>query len=486
MKKCLVKRYLCYAFLVFVAMAVFSLSAHAEKPGKWIFKGDSAEGILPEKGYSERPPETALVKSYVTSGVAKNEEELEKKFGRYPFEQVKTSAGILTSLLGYPGNYSLYLNDKPLPREGGTRILQAYPEKHGLPSLVLVQFLAESRWMGVPNLPYIVDVGVSPPFISKDFIPVAPETSYFKGAPSEFNTTDVIDVQKKDDDTFIVSGLLFVDKGDHSYIAKDKKGSPVYASYEYNRRTRTVKRVAPLPPEKRTKRLPPDVVNPLRATSPNCSDIPPKRLTAEFHKWMKSKMDFYNGDFPASYKNRMFYCRGNTPETGEMIYITPGWRYAYHEDDLYPIEAVDTVAGVVTTLGSRVAKEIFLNGKPLISGFLDIQIAEACPEEKGKPKIVIATGEAEEDFKPLAPTGNFLIDFGVSPPFVSHEFLAIGSPFMEIGVPSPFDKDNAAPSGLGIQIKKIDADTYEFTGDSGEAGKATYRYSRKTRTLTKM
>lgn len=222
--------------------------------------------------------------------------------------------------------------------------------------------------------------------------------------------------------------------------------------------------------------------------SPYCTTTPPKGINPDFYRWPKSNIDAYHGNPDIYYKKKMLYCHGNTAETSQIIYVTPTWPYHIREDWDYPLTVVDTVGGVLVARGSTSATGLFLDGKLFIDDYLTITIDEAFSEENGKPEIVIFTGEAGLRL-PTFPEGRRIIDFSVSPPFISHDTLDIGGlSSLHTRVPHSALKESFVSSDIGIKIRKIDAYTFEFSGPSWdrEPVETIYRYTRKDRTVTRI
>jgi hypothetical protein len=155
-------------------------------------------------------------------------------------QRVKTVTGMLMirdkSTVG--ADDTLWLEKKKLASAQWMTIGQGFPEKNGLPSLFIVNMspipysdVIEDADIGNKyNYLYmhIVDVGVTPPFVSEERLPIG-------GARDEYGRRAFLEIKKIDENAYILSGETLPEKG--------KDGEPLWVSYQYSRKTRTVERV---------------------------------------------------------------------------------------------------------------------------------------------------------------------------------------------------------------------------------------------------
>lgn len=224
--------------------------------------------------------------------------------------------------------------------------------------------------------------------------------------------------------------------------------------------------------------------------SPYCTSTRPNDIWPEYYKWPKNSPgdEPYHSNYEVYHKKKMFYCHGKTPDTEKIIYVWPSWKFGLHEDQLYPVAFVKTSAGVLAQRGRETLDStLWLNGKPFIQGLSEATISQAYPEKNGDVNIVIAQLYSRSDnrFTGYSPDSNgyYLIDFSVSPPFISMRSLP---PTKE-----ETEKNSLQPLGAGYKIKKIDDNTYEFSGDwrvpddinPSDRPAAKYIYDRKSGTI---
>ena len=143
------------------------------------------------------------------------------------FVQVKTVAGMLM----VRNEHDLWLGDKKLADAKWVSIAHGVTERRSLPSVFEVNLSPiEKPAEGWADLAYfhLVDVGVTPPFISKDPLPVVGVKQGHGRNRILFERMD----SGSTDNVYIMVG--------ESRTEKDKDGNPVLRAYKYDRKTRTI------------------------------------------------------------------------------------------------------------------------------------------------------------------------------------------------------------------------------------------------------
>jgi len=201
-------------------------------------------------------------------------------------------------------------------------------------------------------------------------------------------------------------------------------------------------------------------------------------------------------DKAADRKLRFF--RGTTPQTSAIELGWPVVELTRDEESDYPFQRVKTVAGTLLVRGYNFygEQQLFLDDKKLTTGIVIEPIIAYPEQEKNKPAVIIYKFLKEEDLakhqRDTAPIR--IIDMGVSPPFISKDYLRIDFPFQKEGKEERcFQSLDCRPTAYADAIKKLDADTYLISGLSPEekdpAGNplsVSYRYSRKDGTVTRV
>lgn len=200
-------------------------------------------------------------------------------------------------------------------------------------------------------------------------------------------------------------------------------------------------------------------------SSPACTTTPPEGINPDFYLWPKSDIDPYHGN-PDTYSGRkMFYCRGDTTETDNIIYVWPFWPFAAREDWYYPIEVIDTVAGALVKRGREApVRKIFLGGNV----FMEIDSArflQAYSFDQKKTEIIVAVMEKPGRFFETQVVPVVLLDVGVSPPFIS-DYLYIGAyaPDNEGRIAISSIYGAISPQNEDIEIEKISENKFLISG----------------------
>lgn len=221
-----------------------------------------------------------------------------------------------------------------------------------------------------------------------------------------------------------------------------------------------------------------------------CTDMPPAGIPPEHYKWPKDNGDAYHDKPEIYYKKKMFFCHGKTPDTEKITYVWPSWKFGLHEDQLYPVAFVKTSLGLLAQRGRETLDStLWLNGEPFLKHLLEAKIYQSYPEKNGEINIVVAelSDLRDDRFKGYSSNSNgyYVIDFGTTPPFISEKSLP---PVRE----NPEEDDDIHPAYGGYKVKKIDENTYEFSGDwwtpddvnPADHPAAKYVYDRKSGTIT--
>ena len=170
------------------------------------------------------------------------------------------------------------------------------------------------------------------------------------------------------------------------------------------------------------------------------------------------------------------------------MYVWPSWPFHTREDWYYPIEVVDTVAGVLTKRGREMPdRTVLLNG----DAFMDVSSAhiwQACTDEQKKPEIVVIRAEIKDKLPETEAIPVTILDFAVSPPFIS-DYLYIGATAPDSpGQEYPYEE--RFPQKADIEIKKMPDGIFLLSGWSlikkdaeGQPMKVFYTYDRNTRTV---
>ena len=228
---------------VFAGVAVMFSSTSAFAKEEWVFRGDSAFGVLenwrtPTPEYGAMTPEEKAIGFFDASSI--KDSALRARFGTGSLQQVKTSAGMLTAYAYADFSQILYLKDQTLVKAKNMHLVSACPEKGGLPSIILIGMRLGDEGYNVDNENferiYVIDVGVSPPFISKDYLPFLTRTD-FSFSKEETAQEKMPEFRKLDDDTYIISGQSWEE------IEKLGKLPTASISYRYSRKDGTVTRV---------------------------------------------------------------------------------------------------------------------------------------------------------------------------------------------------------------------------------------------------
>lgn len=208
----------------------------------FVFRGDSAAGILDDSNtHYDFPAQEKLIHSYTVEfeGIEDPDKlaRIKKKFGDCWLDQIETSAGLLTAFTYNPIDARLYLKDKEIASGAEATLLQAYPEKASLPSIVLASILSDEggatsekffQWV------YLVDVGVSPPYVSSEYLPL--HTGHTAANGRSYHVKHPLLIKKgPHPDTYLITG--------DSFKEHDKKGTPLFVTYIYDRKAGTLRKV---------------------------------------------------------------------------------------------------------------------------------------------------------------------------------------------------------------------------------------------------
>jgi hypothetical protein len=232
----------------------------------------------------------------------------------------------------------------------------------------------------------------------------------------------------------------------------------------------------------------------------NCSKTPPpidrdKYIFEELQK----KKDYWGyegyGWFGKEKKKKgdLIFCHGRSPETENVFYIWPEWHYGSREDWFYPLQVTDTEDGVFVVTGREFSTPGWLDKKPVFDEpyIYGLRLWQTHQEETGKPQIVIVRLDADRKNSDIQfreehsdSYGTFMIDMGVSPPFLAKTDLPWHHDVHREAPKIKNDSRFSSPSG-GIYIKKEAEGVYLLSGYSYPPKSETengdlwqYRYTR--------
>lgn len=163
----------------------------------------------------------------------------------YPLQRVETVSGTLI-VHGYNfyGSQHLLLDDRELADAIVVQPLMAYPERQGKPAIIISKLLREedfAKHYRDTAVIRIIDMGASPPFISKDYLHISFHSQEILSKEKCFQSHDCRPtpyadaIKKLDTDTYMIFGV--------STDEKDSAGNPLPVSYSYSRKNRTVTRI---------------------------------------------------------------------------------------------------------------------------------------------------------------------------------------------------------------------------------------------------
>jgi hypothetical protein len=152
----------------------------------------------------------------------------------YPLQFVDTAGGVLATRGSEPMQ-QIFLDGKVfIDSLDGAVLGKVYKEGTGKPEIVLV-VAAPLLYtpLSAPQGLFFIDLGIKPPFISPAMEFYEPDPNYFAGFPS---SADVVIIERAGKDMFTFS------------VRQDPKApSPLPFSYHYDRKTRTVTKIARAP-----------------------------------------------------------------------------------------------------------------------------------------------------------------------------------------------------------------------------------------------
>jgi hypothetical protein len=210
-------------------------------------------------------------------------------------------------------------------------------------------------------------------------------------------------------------------------------------------------------------------------SAPHCTLTPPSGIASKSYLWPKLDLSAAGGEKG----KELFYCHGLTPETESIIHVWPAWQYVAKEHSSFPFEFINTAGGVLTMWPGEIPPlALMLNGQPFVGNLFSARIEQAYPEKQGNPQVVIV------NFEPYGGdtlSGRHIVDFGVSPPFVSPVELLLG---IYSDVRAATFRNRPERPEAHITIVKIEKDIYEVSGQfldmqSRRWTESAYRYNRK-------